>query len=197
MKMRSLVLSIVVGTIVLFVWQSISNAAIPWHTKTEKTLTDTSVAAARALRAQMPTNGVYFSRYGLLAAVNMTPDMQDQSKNMGPALARQLAIDLAVAWMLVLLALRTRDPRTAVGYAGVAAFAGLAGALVIQLSDWNWYGFSFPFACVNIIDTTISFWITGWVIGFMMLREKRKEGVSVPTGAGYGASGVGAGERVR
>jgi len=35
------------------------------------------------------------------------------------------------------------------------------------------------------------------VIGFMMLREKRAAGVSVPAGAGYGASGVGAGERVR
>lgn len=197
MKTRSLVMCIVVATIVLFAWQAISNAVIPWHMRTEKALADTSVAAARALRAQMPTNGVYYSRYGVLAAVSMTRDMKDQTKNMGPPLARQLAIDVAVVWMLVLLALRTREPGTAVGYAGVAAFAGLAGALAIQLSDWNWYGFSFPYACVNIVDITIGFWITGWVIGFMMLRENREAGVSVPTGAGYGASGVGAGERVR
>ena len=56
----------VIGTVVLFIWQTISNGIIPWHAATMKPFADTTSTAARVIMREAPTNGVYYSNYGVL-----------------------------------------------------------------------------------------------------------------------------------
>jgi hypothetical protein len=89
--------------------------------------------------------------------------------SMTAMMLRQLAIDLAGAWMLCLIAVRLRS-REPLGIAAGGAYVALAVAVVKELADWNWYGFSFSYAVVNVIDLAIAFFLTGWVIGLLMKR---------------------------
>src|ERR1051325_4632025 len=182
MKSRTLLWCTVVGAIALFAWQSISNAALPFHRMTMKDFADTTVASAKTIRAMAPVNGMYGSNYGVLAAVSITPDMKDQTTMLGPMLGKQVLIDLVSVFFLCLVAarLRVQDP---MAVATTAAFAALAASCCKELADANWYGFTYPYALVNIIDITIGFFIAGWVVGALARRLGRSDGVSVPAGA--------------
>jgi hypothetical protein len=183
MNGRSLVVCTLVGTIVLFAWQSISNAALPWHRATMHPFTDTTAASVMALRRQAPANGVYYNTHGVIAVLSATPDYADQTKMIGTMLGRQVAIDLFVAAMLCILAARVRDNRP-MAVAAAAGFGALAVAAVIEFSNWNWYGFGIGWTIVNVIDTAISFFIAGWAIAWLA-RRMGGSVAGVPAGAGY------------
>lgn len=187
MNGRSLVVCTVVGTLVLFVWQLLSNTVIPWHAATwHPFAADTTAAVVRAFRMQAPTNGVYTNPHGMVVMMSATPDYVDQTTLIGKMLGRQAAIDLFAAAILCFLAARVREQQpTAV--AAVAAFGALATSVVGELGNWNWYGFSIPWALVNIVDTTIAFSLAGFVIAWLA-RRMNPAAVSVPAGSGYGGS---------
>jgi hypothetical protein len=164
------------AAITLFVWQTVSNVAIPWHAATVKSFTD-NTAAIQAIHVVAPTNGVYASPEGVLAAVSFTPDMADKSKSMGPNMAKQIVIDLIAALLLCLV----------VGHIGVGrkrdmalnlGLAGLAAGIIKEMSDWNWYGFSASYAIVNEIDLTIQFVLAGIVIAWIYQRGTRGEAMA-------------------
>jgi hypothetical protein len=189
MNGRSLVACTLVGTIVLFAWQALSNTAFGWHQATWRSTTDTTASAVRTFRAEAPRNGVYINTHGLVAMVSATPDYADQSTQLGRMLGRQFAIDLFGVAMLCILAARLRDPSPA-AVAAASGFGALAVVGVQELGTWNWYGFGIIWSMVNIVDCAIAFLITGWVIGWLARRMNGGAGVAVPAGAGYSASGA-------
>jgi hypothetical protein len=159
--------------ITLFVWQTISNVAIPWHKATVKEFTN-NAAVVQAIHAVVPDNGVYSSPEGILAAVSFAPDMADKTKSMGPNMVKQIVIDLVAALLLCLVVGRIgvgrkRDVALTLG------LAGLAAGIIKEMSDWNWYGFSASYAVVNEIDLTIQFALAGIVIAWLYKREMRSE----------------------
>jgi hypothetical protein len=175
MRGKSLLYGTVAAAITLFVWQTISNVAIPWHAATVKSFAD-NAAAVQAIHVVAPTNGVYASPEGVLAAVSFTPDVGDKSKSMGPNMAKQIVIDLVAALLLCLV----------VGHIGVGrkrdvalnlGLAGLAAGIIKEMSDWNWYGFSASYAMVNEIDLGIQFALAGIVIAWIFKRGMRGEEV--------------------
>lgn len=185
MHNRFLLIGTVVTAIVIMVWQTLSNAVIPWHMATMREFTNND-AVVQAIRASAPENGVYFSPQGVLASVAMTPDLVDKSTLIGPMLGKQFVINLVVAFLLALLVLRLR-PTTAVGTATGLATAGLAAAVLTQLSNWNWYGFALPWSLVNVADHTIQFFLAGLVLAALLKRfAPPASGVSAPAGAGMG-----------
>lgn len=165
MRIRYLVLAMVAGGLVLFLWQTISNAAIPWHTMTMREFPADS-AAAVAVRAMAPANGVYASRFGVIAAVRLAPGITDQSGGaaMLPLLGKQLVLDVLVAGVLALVALRMPSD-AAIRTAATIALGTLAVALCIEISNVIWYGFTMPFGSVDVLDQTIAFFLAGLVIG--------------------------------
>lgn len=187
MNGRSLVVCTVVGTLVLFAWQLLSNTVIPWHAATWHPFAgDTTVAVVRAFRMQAPTNGVYINAHGMVVMMSASPDYVDQTTLIGKMLGRQAAIDLFAAAILCLLAARVREQQpTAV--AAVAAFGALATSVLGELGNWNWYGFGIPWALVNIADVTISFLIAGYVVAWLARRMGGTPPVSSPAAA-YGAA---------
>ena len=154
----------------LFVWQTISNVAIPWHTATMTEFSNKD-AVVQAVHAGAPKNGVYFSEQGILAAVSFTPDMADKTKiSMTPNLSKQLVIDLVAALILCVLVARVGVRRKR-DTAMQLALAALAALVIRELSDWNWYGFGASYAVVNIIDVTISFALAGAVIAWVHKKQ--------------------------
>lgn len=169
MRGKYLLYGTLAAGVTLFVWQTISNVAIPWHSATMKEFTN-NAAVVEAIHAGAPTNGVYFSPEGVLAAVSFTPDMADKTKAMSGNLAKQAVIDLVAALLLCVLVARIgvgrkRDTALTLG------LAGLAAGIIREMSDWNWYGFSASYAIVNEIDLTIQFALAGIVIAWLYKRE--------------------------
>ena len=171
MRGKYLLYGTLAAGITLFVWQAISNVAIPWHKATVNEFTN-NTAAVQAIRAVAPTNGVYVAPEGIVAAVSFTPDMTDKTKSMGPNLVKQMVIDLVAALVLCLVIARIgvgrkRDVALTLG------LAGLAAGIIKEMSDWNWYGFSASYAIVNEIDLTIQFALAGIVIAWLYKRDKK------------------------
>jgi hypothetical protein len=169
MRGKYLIYGTLAAGLTLFVWQTISNVAIPWHAATVKEFSNND-AAVQAIHAVAPVNGVYVAPQGLVAAVSFTPDMADKSKSMGPNMAKQIVIDLIAALVLSVVVSRTvvrrkRDVALTLG------LAGLAAGIIKEMSDWNWYGFSASYAIVNEIDLAIQFALAGIVIAWLYKRE--------------------------
>lgn len=177
MRGKYLLFGTLAAGLTLFVWQTISNVAIPWHAATVKEFTSND-AAIQAIHVVAPVNGVYVAPQGLVAAVSFTPDMADKTKAMGPNMAKQVVIDLIAALLLCVVVARTgvrrkRDVAVTLG------LAGLAAGIIKEMSDWNWYGFSAGYAIVNEIDLAIQFVLAGIVVAWLYQREMR--GAAAPT----------------
>jgi hypothetical protein len=188
MNIRALAVAAVAGTVALFVWQGLSESVLPWHAATMVEMSDTTASAVSAVRAIAPDNGVYFSRYGALMAVRIAPDNSDQTRSIGPMMIRQAAVDFLVVAALCLLATLLYD-QSPLGIAKVMAIAGFAMIVVQEMSMVIWYGFTAAWAAVNIADQTISFFLTGLVIGAVFKRLGVTAAVAIPQGQGYRTSG--------
>jgi hypothetical protein len=44
------------------------------------------------------------------------------------------------------------------------AIAGLAASVIVDVPNWNWWGFSGVYTAVNLIDVTITWLLAGLVI---------------------------------
>jgi hypothetical protein len=166
MNIKLVVVGTLAGALTLFAWETISNAALPWHTATMRTFPDSN-AAVQALRAQAPENGLYIDMRGVVAAVSFTPDMADKSAQLGAMLGKQLVLDVIVA--LVFLLAMERLPRlTTAGYAAAFAVAAFAISLSTFVSNWNWWGYPGAWTAVQVVDRTIGFTLMGVVLGWLL-----------------------------
>jgi hypothetical protein len=165
--------------ITLFVWQTVSNVAIPWHAATITPFSD-NAGAVKAVQAIAPTNGVYYAEQGALVVQSFTPDLADKSKAMGPNMAKQIVVDLVAALVLcvVVAQIGVRRKRDT---AMQLALVGFAMVMSKELSDWNWYGFALNYEVVNIIDLTISFALAGAVIAWVYKRQMRGDAIALET----------------
>jgi hypothetical protein len=194
MKSRYLLVGTVATALALLVWQSVSNAALPWHEATVRTFAN-SAAAVAAIRAQAPENGVYYANQGVLLTTAFTPDLANRENMMGTMLGSQFLLDLGVALVLCFAVLRL--PASGAVATGVTlALAGLATALVAHFSHSIWYGFPLDYALVNALDLAISAFVAGLVLGAPRNRYSRAPAVradarGIHVGSGLSASRTG------
>lgn len=188
MKGKYLLYGTLAASVTLFVWQAISNAAIPWHQATLNTFKD-NAAAVQAIRAQAPANGVYAAPEGVLLVQSLTPTLADKSKSMGQNLAKQFVIDVAAALVLCLALADQKLRRSPRDVALRLGALGLAAGMIKELSDWNWYGFAGSYAVVNLVDLAIQFVIAGLVITWIRNRLTRDDAVAADEVAGVRAQG--------
>jgi hypothetical protein len=172
MKAKHLVLATLAGGLALFGWETISNTALPWHTATMRSFTDSN-AVVQAIKANAPENGVFVDIRGVVAAVAFTPDMADRSTLVGSMIGKQLVLDLAIALVLV-LAFQRLPRATTKQYAWGSAVAALAVGASIQISNWIWYGFSPSWTLINLVDRVVGYAILGLVLGGLINRWSGK-----------------------
>ena len=170
MSSRLLVIGTLVGGIVLFAWQSVSHGVLGLPEKGMREFPgDSSAAVAHNIRAAAPTNGVYFSRYGVLAAVDISGDYTDKTKQFASMMVKQLALDVAVVLVLTLLVSRLALPsvvQTGLMYALLAlVFTGL-----VFLSNGIWWNFPAAWNLGNVADQVIGFFLVGLTLGALERR---------------------------
>jgi hypothetical protein len=182
--LRSLVLGSILGGLVAFVWSSVSWELLGWHEKTLVSFqNDDEVSALIASHA--PKDGTYILP-GMPPTEGMTAEQQKAAKaalmermQKGPIMiaavrrggfgsfARGLIIQvlslMAAAFLLTWLLLQTSglSYRKRVMF---IAIAGLAASVIVDVPNWNWWGFSGVYTAVNLIDVTITWLLAGLVI---------------------------------
>jgi hypothetical protein len=169
MRGKPFLIGVIVATIVLYAWQTVSHTVIPWHEATIHNFTNND-AVVQVIHANAPENGVYVSRQGILAAVSFTPAMADKTKGMGGMLGMQIVIDLVTVILLTVVV--SRFALITVGSTGATlGIAGIAAGIITEFSGWNWYGFSIPYAVVNTIDLAIGWWLVGIMLAWVYQRS--------------------------
>src|SRR5580700_315777 len=182
--LRSLVLGTILGGLVAFVWSSVSWEVLGWHEKTLVSFqNDDEVSALIASHA--PKDGTYILP-GMSPTEGMTAEQQKAAKaalmermQKGPIMiaavrrggfgsfARGLIIQvlslMVAAFLLTWLLLQTSglSYRKRVMF---IAITGLAASVIVDLPNWNWWGFSGVYTAVNLIDVTITWLLAGLVI---------------------------------
>lgn len=181
---KSLVLGSILGGLVAFVWSSVSWEILGWHEKSMIAFQNeddvSSMIASHTLK-----DGTY-----ILPAMPSTEGMLPEQKKktmaaaiekmkQGPIMlaavrrggfassSRAFAIQLlglmAAAFLLTWLLLQT----SGMSYMRRVAFlaiAGLAASVIVDLPNWNWWGFSGAHTAVNLADATITWLLAGLVI---------------------------------
>ena len=182
--LRSLILGTILGGLMAFVWSSVSWELLGWHEKTLVSFqNDDEVSVLIASHA--PKDGTYILP-GMPPTEGMTAEQQKAAKaalmermQKGPIMiaavrrggfgsfARGLIIQvlslMAAAFLLTWLLLQTSglSYRKRVMF---IAIAGLAASVIVDLPNWNWWGFSGVYTAVNLIDVTITWLLAGLVI---------------------------------
>src|SRR5580704_5338536 len=149
MKMKSLVLGTLLGGLTALVWSNVSWELMGWHEKTLRTFQQDEEVAA-VISSHTVEDGTYLMPYG------PSKEAQDRMRK-GPivlaavrrggigSVARlfivQIAILFAAAFLLTWLLLQT----SGLSYARRVMFlavVGLAASVIVDLPNWNWWGFS-------------------------------------------------------
>jgi len=168
MNLKYLLASALLGGLASFIWGAVYHAGIGIDARTMAQFDD-GRAVSEFIRSHSSGNGMYYSKEGVLAAVNMTPDMSDRSLNMGPQLGKQYLINAVTAGLLAWLLLFT-PIRTSLGAGAFFALAGLAAGINSWFSAWNWYNHSMSFTVAAVIGDVVCFFVAGLVVGW--LRRK-------------------------
>lgn len=192
MRSRLLVIGSLAGAIVLFAWQSISHGVfgLPEHGLREFPSDSGTAAAAHVIRGLAPANGIYFSRYGVLAEVDIAPSYTDKTKAFASMMLKQFVIDLALVFVLVLFLDRLASAsvwRTGATYSALAfAFMG-----AVDVSNWVWWNFPAAYTIGNVVDQVIAFFLVGLTIAVVGRRFTAPEATTAErAGVKAGISGV-------
>jgi hypothetical protein len=171
MKMKSLVLGTLLGGLTALVWSNVSWELIGWHEKTLRTFQQDEEVAA-VISSHTVEDGTYLMPYGT------SKEAQDRMQK-GPivlaavrrggmgSVARlfivQIAILFAAAFLLTWLLLQT----SGLSYARRVIFLaviGLSASVIVDLPNWNWWGFSGSFTAVDMADNVLTCLLAGLVI---------------------------------
>jgi hypothetical protein len=171
MKMKSLVLGTLLGGLTALVWSNISWELIGWHEKSLLTFhKDEEVAAV--ISSHTVEDGTYLMPFG------MSKEAQDRMRtgpivlaavrrggmgSVGRLFGVQTAILFAAAFLLTWLLLHTSGlsyPRRVI----FLAVVGLAASVIVDLPNWNWWGFSSSFTAVDVADNVLTCLFAGLVI---------------------------------
>lgn len=181
---KSLVLGTILGGFVAFVWSTVSWEVLGWHEKTMIGFENQDEVSA-VIASHATGDGTY-----ILPAMPSTRGMSSEQKKKaeaeliekmqkGPIMvaavrrggfgsyARGIVIQLlslmAAAFLLTWLLLQTSGLRYARRVAFLAV-SGLAASVIVDLPNWNWWGFSGAYTAVNLADSTITWLLAGLAI---------------------------------
>jgi len=181
---KSLILGTILGGLMAFVWSSISWELIGWHEKTMVAFHNEDEVSA-VIASHAGQDGTYILP-SMPPTVGLTPEQKKnviaavmQKMQAGPIMvaavrrggfgsySRGLIIQLlslmAAAFLLTWLLMQTAG----LSYAHRVAFlaiVGLAASVIVDLPNWNWWGFSSAYTAVNLADSTLTWLVAGLVI---------------------------------
>ena len=181
---RSLVLGCILGGLAAFAWSSISWKLLGWHEKSVHSFRNEDEVAA-VISSHAMQSGVYLlpsgpSQKGMTAEQTKAEQAAIMEKmQKGPivfaavrsggfgsytrGMLIQLLSLMVAAFLLTWLLLQTKG----LSYGRRVLFlavAGLSASVIVDLPNWNWWGFSGAYTAVNLVDFTLNWLFAGLVI---------------------------------
>ena len=181
---RSLVLGTILGGLAAFAWSTISWEVLGWHEKGMINFQNEDEVSA-IIASHATKDGTYILPFGP-PTKGMTSEQRKKTQatvmekmKTGPimvaavrrggfgsfsrALMIQLLSLMAAAFLLTCLLMQTSGLRYARRVAYLA-IVGLAASVIVDLPNWNWWGFSGASTAVNLADSTITWLLAGLII---------------------------------
>lgn len=179
----------IIGGLIVFIWGIFSWMVFPWHQSSLKRFSSES-SVASAIRNNAPESGVYilpntFSYNDSTSSSEMSRGMEMMERGpfvfasvrtngMGPMTLKPFVFSLVlqiigafiVTWMLM---------QTKLPFKRQVAFVTLFGvgvAILGQLPDWNWWGFSGCYIATTMLDLVIGWFLAGFAIAKVLKRSK-------------------------
>jgi hypothetical protein len=181
---KSLLLGAILGGLTAFIWSSISWELLGWHEKpilafqnddevSSVILSHTMQSGVYILPGAAPAEGMSAeqkkaTQSALMAKMQKGPIMfaairRDGFGSYPRGLVIQFLSLVAAAFLLTWMLLQT----SGLSYAGKVIFlavAGLAASVIVDLPNWNWWGFSGSYTLINLADSTLTWMLAGFVI---------------------------------
>lgn len=182
--MKSLLLGTILGGLAAFLWSSISWEVLGWHEKPMLSFQNDDEVAA-VIASHTTRSGVYLlpggpsqkgrtaeqkkaAQAALMERMQKGPIMFAAVRRGGfGSYARGLIVQLlslmGAALLLTWLLLQT----SSLSYGRRVLFlavAGLTASVIVDLPNWNWWGFSGAYTVVNLVDFTLTWLFAGLVI---------------------------------
>lgn len=181
---RALLLGTVLGGLTAFAWSMVSWELLGWHEKTMLGFQNEEEVSA-VIASHAAADGTYLLP-GVPHTEGLPPDQRKTAEAMamakfekgpiviaavrrggagstGRLIAVQILSLMAAAFLLTWLVLQT----SGLSYVRRVAFlavAGLAASVIVDLPNWNWWGFSGAYTAVNLADAALTWLIAGLVI---------------------------------
>jgi hypothetical protein len=181
---KSLLLGAILGGLAAFIWSSISWELLGWHEKPMLAFQNEDDVAT-VMQLHTTQSGVYLLP-GAPRIEGMTADQKKAAESTlvakmqkGPivfaairrngfgsyasGLIIQFLSLVAAAFLLTWMLLQT----SGLSYAGRVIFlavAGLAASVIVDLPNWNWWGFSGSYTAINLMDSALTWMFAGFVI---------------------------------
>jgi hypothetical protein len=177
---KPLVLGTVLGGLAAFAWSMISWELIGWHEKAMSAFQGEDAVAA-AIAAHAPASGTYllpapanspeaalmekFQRGPIVVAAVRRGGFGSYGQAIGLQIGSLMAAALLLTWLLLQAAALSYGRRVL-----FLAVAGLAASVIVDLPNWNWWGFSAGYTAVNLADSTLTWLFAGLVIAKVSYR---------------------------
>jgi hypothetical protein len=171
MKIKSLVLGTLLGGLAALVWSMVSWELIGWHEKTLLTFQkDEEVAAV--ISVHTVEDGTYLMPFG-------TSKESQERMAKGPivfatvrrtglgSLGKLFGLQIAILFAMALLLTWLLGETSGLSYRRRVLFlavVGLAASVIVELPNWNWWGFSNSFIAVDVADNVLTCLVAGLVI---------------------------------
>jgi hypothetical protein len=181
---RALTLGTLVGGLVALVWSTISWGMLGWHEKTMLGFQNDSEVSA-VIASHAPQDGTYLLPY-MPPTQGMTPEQKKSAQATAaakfqqgpivvaavrrggfPSIGRAMVIQalnmFVAAFLLTWLYMQTRG----LSYARSVVFfavVGVAASVIIDLPNWNWWGFSGAYTAASLADAALTWLLAGLAI---------------------------------
>ncbi|MEO1438440.1 MAG: hypothetical protein AAFV80_23070 [Bacteroidota bacterium] len=186
------VLSIVFGTILLFVWNAVSWMALPFHNNSLTNIPE-AVIQVDSMRSLMPESGVY--HYPGMPTDFSGPAMERVEAQLakGPRITlmvykneptslfdpKTFGISLIINAMtvfftyLLLVKMAIQAPK---GIMTACLLIGLVAVLLSDISQMNWFMFPLGYTLVNALDKLIAFGLLGLLFSMYTFKKPNHAG---------------------
>jgi len=186
--MAKTIISIIVGTILLFVWNAVSWMGLPFHSQTLNNIPDGALQLEN-MRNSMPESGVYHFPGLPEGAHARTMNQIENELKEGPRITMMVYKSGSTEFfdpMSFLMSLIYNLITVGLTYILISRLANksmsniLTSCLIIALvsafvSDFglmNWYMFPLDYTMVNVLDKIIGFGLLGLLFGLYTFKQR-------------------------
>lgn len=178
-----------IGGLIVFIWGLFSWMVFPWHQTTLNKFKNEE-EVADAIKANAPVPGIYvlpntFAYHDGTSHKEMSKGMEMLEK--GPFMFASVRpygfgrmsfwpffiaffIQLVGAYLVTWMLLQTKN----LSYGKIVIFVTVFGfsiGILGQLPDWNWWGFPYGYAAINIVDLLIGWSLAGFGIAKVVQKK--------------------------